>query len=94
MIHVHIQISLRTRKRRRKNNESADEDIEEEPPKKRRKKALTLTDTEIDSMKLADLKKNCKTCGLKQSGKKRDIQQRLKDFIKAEKKKPKQSNAA
>ena len=44
-------------------------------------------------MNVTELKEYCKSFGLKASGKKADIQQRLKDYVKEQKKKPKMNQS-
>lgn len=73
---------MRGKKRKLNSSDSSDSDSDsdDEPPRKRRKMELLSNDA-IDSMKVADLKKECKARELKQSGKKHEIQERLKEFM-------------
>lgn len=50
---------------------------------------MKLSVSAIDKMKVAELKEKCREFGLKQSGKKAEIQERLRDYLKNEAKKKK-----
>lgn len=88
---VFALILIRTRKRKRRSD--SDEDSDDGPSKKRRKRSIKLSNSQIDRMGVKELKEYCKKLDLSSSGLKAVIQQRLKDYFKAEKKKPKQNKS-
>jgi len=70
------KLAAKSPKTKKRKLESSDDD---EPPRKRRK--LSMDD--IDGMKVSELKAECKAYGLAAGGRKREIQQRLRDFVAA-----------
>merc|ERR1712228_482871 len=63
-------------KKRKLSTDSANDD--------RPKKKMKLSAERIDSMKVSELKEQCRAFDVKQSGKKAEIQERLRNFLKNE----------
>jgi len=70
----------RGKKRKLSASDSDNSVSDEEPPKKR----LKLSVSGIDDMKLSELRAKCKEYGLKQSGKKSEVIERIKEFVRCE----------
>jgi len=90
-----------SKKRPLKKTENDDDKKEnEEPPRKRQKTSsssststnlVLISSQKINKMNGEELKIKCKEYGLKVSGKKKELQDRLKEFVKEQKKKKKKN---
>jgi len=79
-----IPINALSKTKKRKFKDSDDSSSDDAAPPRKRRKRRALSDAQIDSMKVVELKRECKARDLKCSGKKHEIQDRLRDALRLE----------